>query len=181
MGYLLNRFGKLRLLTSQYGGIFSDCSVDSFLGMREDKYFSKKDLTKGYHQTRVRPADVHKTAFVTMGQHYEYLRIPFGMVDSGMTMTRAVRKLLHGLDNVIDYIDDILLHTRTWEEHVQKLFKRLKVANFVARPTKCVFGATQVDFFGHCLEQGMIELQDVNVQKMRDVLSTKDLPKIGVG
>ena len=141
---------EFRSLTSQYGGIFSDCSVDSFLGMREDRYFSKLDLTKGYHQIRVRPADVHKTAFVTMGQHYEYLRMPFGMVDSGMTVTRAVRKLLDGLDNVVDYIDDLLVHTRTWEEHVQtlkELFKQLKVANFVARPTKCVFGATQVNFW----------------------------------
>ena len=152
--------------------------------MREDKYSSNLDLTKGYHQIRVRPADVHKTAFVTMGQHYEYLQMPFGMVDSGMTVTRAVRKLLDGLDNVIDYIDNLLVHSRTWEEHVEtlkELFKQLKVANFLARPTQCVFGETQADFLGHCLGQGMIELQDVNVQQMRDVLSTKDLPKIGVG
>ena len=113
--------------------------------MREDKYSSNLDLTKGYHQIRVRPADVHKTAFVTMGQHYEYLQMPFGMVDSGMTVTRAVRKLLDGLDNVIDYIDNLLVHTRTWEEHVQtlkELFKQLKVANFLARPTVCFWRNT---------------------------------------
>ena len=92
--------------------------ADSFLGTREDRYFSKLDLTKGYHQIRIRPAGVHKTAFVTMGQHYEYLRMPFGMVNSSMTMTRGVRKLLDGIDNVVDYIDDLLVHTRTWEEHV---------------------------------------------------------------
>ena len=138
--------------------------ADSFLAIREDRYFSKLDLTKGYHQIWVRPADVHETSFVTIGQHYEYLRMPFGMVNSGMTMTRAVRKLLDGMDNVVDYIDDLLVHTRTWEEHVQtlkELFKRLKAANFVARPTKCVYGTTQVDFLGHCLGQGMIGLQDV--------------------
>ena len=75
-------------------------SAESFLGMSEDKYFSKLVLTKGYHQIHVRPSDVHKTAFVTMGQHYEFLRMPFGMVNSGMTMTRAVRRLLEGMDNV---------------------------------------------------------------------------------
>ena len=84
--------------------------ADSFLVMKEDRYFSKLDLTKGYNQIMVRPADVHKTAFVTMGKHYEYLRMPFGMVNSGMKMTRAVRKLL---DGIVDYIDDLLVHTRT--------------------------------------------------------------------
>ena len=55
------------------------------------------------------------------------------------------------MDNVVDYIDDPRVHTRTWEEHVQtlkELFKRLKAANLVARPTRCVFGATQMNFFG---------------------------------
>ena len=97
--------------------------------------------------------------------------MPFGMVNSGMTMTRAVRKLLDGMDNVVDYIDDLLVHTRSWEERVhtlKELFKRLKAANLVARPTKYVFGATQVDFLGHSLGQGMIGLQDVNVQKIRE-------------
>ncbi|RUS69253.1 hypothetical protein EGW08_022986 [Elysia chlorotica] len=145
--------------------------AESFLGMSEDKYFSKLDLTKGYHQIRVRPSDVHKTAFVTMGQHYEFLRMPFGMVNSGMTMTRAVRRLLEGMDNVVDYIDDLLVHTKTWEEHLQvleELFKRLKAANLVARPTKCELGATQVDFLGHCLGRGTVGLQDCNVEKVKD-------------
>ena len=66
--------------------------------MRENRHFSKFDLTNGYHQIRVRPGDVHKTAFVTMCQHYEYVRMPFGMVNSGMTMTKAVRKLPKGVD-----------------------------------------------------------------------------------
>ena len=139
--------------------------------MSEDKYFSKLDLTKGYHQIRVRPSDVHKTAFVMMSQHYEFLQMPFRMVNSGMTMTRAVRQLLEGMDNVVDYIDDLLVHTKTWEEHLQvleELFKRLKAANLVARSTKCELGATQVDFLRHCLGWGTVGLQDCNVEKVKD-------------
>ena len=145
--------------------------AESFLGMSEDKYFSKFDLTKGYHQIRVGPSDVHKTAFVTMGQHYEFLRMPFGMINSGMTMTRAARRLLEGMDNVVDYIDDLLVHTKMWEEHLQvleELFKKLKAANLVARPTKCELGATQVDFLGHRLGQGAVGLQGCNVEKVED-------------
>ena len=87
--------------------------AESFLDMREDKYFSKLDLTKGYHQKLVRSSDVHKTAFVTMGQHYEFLRMAIGMDNSGITTTRAVRRLLEGMDNVVDYIDNLLVHTKT--------------------------------------------------------------------
>ena len=93
--------------------------------------------------------------------------MPFGMVNSGMIMTRAMRRLLEGMDNVVDYIDGLLVHTKTWEEHLQvleELFKRLKAANLVARPTKCALGATQVDFLGHRLGRGKVGLQDCNVE-----------------
>ena len=79
---------------------------------------------------------------MTMGHHYEFLGMPFGMVNSGMTMTRAVRKLLDDMDNVVDYIDDLPVHKRTWEKHVltlKELFKQFKAANIVARPTKYFF------------------------------------------
>ena len=87
--------------------------AESFLGMSEDEYFSKLVLTKGYHQIRVRPSDGHRTAFVMICQHYEFLLMPFGMVNSDMAMTRVVRRLMEGMDNVVDYIDDLLVHTKT--------------------------------------------------------------------
>ena len=93
--------------------------------------------------------------------------MPFGMVNSGLTMTRAVR-LLERMDNVVDYIDDLLVHTKTWEEHVQvleELFKRLKAANLVARRTKCELGATQVDFLGHRLEGGQLDFRTTMLRK----------------
>ncbi|GFN79554.1 Zinc finger protein [Plakobranchus ocellatus] len=87
--------------------------ADIFQDMEKDQYFSKIDLSKGYWQTPVRKEDIPKTAFVTMDCHYEFLRMPFGMMNSGATLTRAVKKLLCGMDNVVDYIDDMLIHTET--------------------------------------------------------------------
>ncbi|GFR95420.1 zinc finger protein [Elysia marginata] len=107
--------------------------ADVFQGMEKDQYFLKLDIIKGYWQILVRKEDIPKTAFVTMDCHYEFLRMPFGMMNSGATLTRGVKKLLCGMDNVVDYIDDLLVHTETWEAHVETLaerFRRLREANF---------------------------------------------------
>ncbi|GFN80681.1 Zinc finger protein, partial [Plakobranchus ocellatus] len=141
--------------------------ADIFQGMEKDQYFSKIDLSKGYWQIPVRKEDIPKTAFVTMDCHYEFLRMPFGMMNSGATLTRAVKKLLCGMDEV-DYIDDLLIHTETWEAHVKtfcELFKRLQEANFTVRPVKCLLRSRTVDFLGHSLGRGAIGLQDENVEK----------------
>ncbi|GFR80743.1 zinc finger protein [Elysia marginata] len=68
--------------------------ADVFQGMEKDQYFSKLDLSKGYWQIPVRKEDIPKTAFVTMDCHYELLKMPFGMMNSGATLTRVVKKLL---------------------------------------------------------------------------------------
>ena len=78
-------------------------------------------------------------------------------------LKRAMKKLLRGLDNVEFYWDDILVHTRTWEEHIKalrELFRRLLAAGMTIRLTKCLFGVNTVDFLGHRLEEGLIGLHD---------------------
>ena len=83
--------------------------------------------------------------------------MPFGMINSGATLNTAMKKLLHGLDNVEFYWDDILVHTRTWEEHtkaLRELFRRLLAAGMTIRPTKCLFGVNTVDFLGHQWRKG---------------------------
>ncbi|GFO24248.1 Zinc finger protein [Plakobranchus ocellatus] len=143
-------------------------SADIFQGMEKDQYFSIIDLSKGYWQIPVWKENILKTVFVTMDCHYEFLRMPFGMMNSGATLTRAVKKLLCGMDNVVDYTDDLLIHTETWEAHVKtlsELFKRLQEANFTVRPVKCLLGSRTVDFLGHSLSRGEIGPQDENVEK----------------
>ncbi|GFN92535.1 Pol polyprotein [Plakobranchus ocellatus] len=111
-----------------------------------------------------------------MDCHYEFLRIPFDLMNSGATLTSAVKKLLCGMDNVVDYIDDLLIHTETWEAHVKTLneaFKCLQEANFTVRPIKCLLGSRTIDFLGHSLGRGAIGLQDENVEKVRNASRPK--------
>ena len=142
-----------------------------FQKLNGDKYFTRIDLSKGYWQISIPEEDIPKTAFVTPDGSYEFVKMPFGMINSAATLKRAMKKLLHGLDNVEFYWDDILVHTRTWEEHIkvlQELFTRLLAAGMTIRPTKCLFGVNTVDFLGHRLEEGLIGLHEDNVAKIRD-------------
>ena len=130
-----------------------------FQKLNEDKYFTRIDLSKGYWQISIPEEDIPKTAFVMPDGSYEFLKMPFGMINSAATLKRAMKKLLHGLDNVEFYWDDILVHTRMWEEHIKvlrELFRRLLAAGMTIRPTKCLFGVNTVDFLGHHLEEGLI-------------------------
>ena len=96
------------------------------------------------------------------------------MVNSAATLKRAIKKLLHGLEIVEFYWDDILVHTHTWEEHIKalrELFRRLLAAGMTIRPIKRLFGVNTVDFLGHRLEEGLIiGLHEDNVTKIRDAL-----------
>ena len=142
-----------------------------FQKLNGDKYFTRIDLSKGYWQISIPEGDIPKTAFVTPDGSYEFLKMPFGMINSAATLKRAMKKLLHGLDNVEFSWDDILVHTRTWEEHIKalrELFNRLLAAGMTIRPTKCLFGVNTVDFLGHRLEEGLIGLHEDNVTKIRD-------------
>ena len=79
--------------------------------------------------------------------------------------------MIEDLDDVDFYWDDILVDTRTWEEHIRvlrELFSRLVQAGLTIRPMKCLFGVNSVDLLGHRLEQGMIGLHQDNVEKIKD-------------
>jgi hypothetical protein len=131
-----------------------------FAQLAGDRYFSKIDLSKGYWQIPMAEESKPFTAFVTHDGLYEFNMMPFGLVNSGATFSRVMRKLLKGIKNVHNYIDDILIHTRTWEEHLQKVkevFTRLENANLTARPTKCFFGYDEVEFLGHVVGQGIVK------------------------
>ena len=136
-------------------GIGSPQEIFDQLGNAQ--YFSKLDLSKGYWQVPLTENAKPLTAFLAFDQLYQYCRMPFGLVNAPATFSRIMRKLLNNMEKVVNYIDDILVYTVTWEEHVEKLnelMKRLRDANLTAKPSKCYFGFERVQFLGHMVEKG---------------------------
>ena len=143
---------------------------DIFIKAKDAKFYSKFDMTKGYWQIPMKEEDVMKTAFVTPDGCYEFLKMPFGLVNSGATFTRMMRKLLDGVKNAQHYIDDCLIHTLTWEEHletVREFLQRTREANLRVRPSKCLIGANQVEFVGHKVGEGEVGLHEDNISKIQ--------------
>ena len=144
---------------------------DLFRRLSGKKYLSKIDLTKGYWQIPVAPEDVHKTAFVTPDGQYEFTRMPFGMVNSGATLVRGLRKILDGMPGVGSYVDDIVIYSDSWEDHIRtlkELFGRLRKARITARPTKCLLGASRMEFLGHQVGGDLITPSRDNLEKVRN-------------
>ena len=142
---------------------------DLFCQLSGKKYLSKIDLTKGYWQISVALEDVYKTAFVTPDGQFEFLRMPFGMVNSGATFVRGLKKVLEGLSGVGSYINDIVIYSDSWEEHLRtlkELFGRLRRARITARPTKCLLGANRMEFLGHQIGCDVITPSSDNQEKV---------------
>ena len=91
------------------------------------------------------------------------------MMNSGATYTRMMRRLLAGAQNIDHYIDDCLVHTDDWSQHLKTLrnfFQRVREANLTMRPSKCEIGSKSLEFVGHQIGEGQIGLQEDNVKKI---------------
>ena len=119
------------------------------------KIFSSIDLKKGFLQVPLEEASKPITAFNTPSGCYEYNVVPMGLTNS-LTFCRLMSLVLQGLlsDNVLIYMDDLLITSNTQKEHKDRLdqiFSRLHDANLTINPSKCRFFATSLVFIGHTL------------------------------
>ncbi|GBG86089.1 hypothetical protein CBR_g40992 [Chara braunii] len=130
------------------------------------KFFSKLDLKSGYHQLEIRQEDRYKTAFKTRYGHFEWLVLPFGLTNAPTTFQAAMTtEFRHMLDRfVLIYLDDILVYSRSLEEHVEHMrtvLERLRQAKYKANLDKCEFARHELEYLGHYVTpQGIRPLAD---------------------
>ena len=99
--------------------------------------------------------------------------MPFGMVNKGATLVQGLKKVLKGLSGVGSYIDDIVIYSDTWEEHLRtskKLFGRMRRARITARLMKCLLGANRMEFLSHQIGGDVITPSSENLEKVGKTL-----------
>jgi hypothetical protein len=135
------------------------------------QYFSKIDLASGYHQVRLSEASVPLSAFKTRMGLFEWRVLPFGMTGAPSTFSRLMHHILRDtLDrSVVVYLDDILIYSRTREEHLKHVAEVLEILRrhkLYARLSKCEFGKRQTTFLGHVVSGQGIAMEPSKIQSI---------------
>ena len=129
-------------------------------------------MKAGYHQVKVAPADRAKTTFSIGTGLNEWVRLPFGLVNAPASFSRLMCILLAGLsiEEVVSYLNDILIYSRTFEEHLQALrrvFERFRAANLKLSPEKCTWFQKQTAFLGFLVSKDGIATHPEKIEKVK--------------
>ncbi len=141
--------------------------------LRRAKYFTKLDLRCAYNLIRICEGDEWKTAFSTTTGHYEYVVMPFGLSNSPSVFQAFINDVFRDMLNqwVIVYIDDILIYSETYEEHVKQVravLKHLMQHHLYAKAEKCEFHQETISFLGYVISSGGVAMDE---QKVRAVVN----------
>ncbi|GJP56479.1 hypothetical protein CLOM_g15546 [Closterium sp. NIES-68] len=159
-------------IKSRYPIPRTDELIDNLRGAR---YFSKIDLRGGYHQIRVFADDCHKTAFHTRYWSYEYTVMPFGLTNAPSTFQFTTNRVFRDLLDkcVMIYLEDILIYSKTQEQHLKDLgavFQWLQQYRLITKGSKCEFLKQELEFLGHVIST---EGTQIDPKKLRAIQEWK--------
>ena len=144
-------------------------SLDSLGG---SSWFSVLDQSRAYYQGFVAPEDRHKTAFATPWGLYQWIRIPFGLMNAPANFQRYMEEAVADYRDefVIPYLDDIIVYSGSWEEHLEhlrKVLRRVKEKGLKLKPSKCNFFQKEVKFLGRIVGEHGYRMDDGNLEAVR--------------
>ena len=157
----------------------SDC-LDA---LSTGKYFSAFDLRSGYFQVAMEESDKEKTSFITRSGTYQFKVLPFGVTNGPATFQRLMDLTMTGLNYQIClvYLDDIILMSRTVEEHLERLvliLDRLRNAGLKLKPSKCKILQKTISFLGHIVSDQGIATDSEKVKAVEEWPTPKNVTEV---
>ena len=148
--------------------------------MKGCRYFSHMDLLSGYWQIGLKEEDRPKTAFSTRRGLFEFKVMPFGVATAPAAFQRLIQSILHPVlgKGVCVYIDDIVIYTKTLEEHRQLLLtvlRLLKKAGLRVKPSKCKFFQHKMTVLGHVVSEEGIQVDEEKVASIKEIPTPKNV------
>jgi hypothetical protein len=153
---------------------------DLFDQLKDAKIFSKIDLGSGYHQVRIKDEDISKTSFRTRYGHYEFTVVPFGLSNAPIVFMSLMNGVFEDyLDKfVIVFLDDILVYSRTEEEHEQYLrmvFQVLREHQLYSKLRKCSFYQERIHYLGNIISKDGIAVDPEKIEAIREWLVPRNV------
>ena len=134
------------------------------------RYITTLDLTRGFYQVPLSDRGKRLSAFISPWGLYQYRVMPFGLKNSGATFQRLIDIVLADcMDYARGYLDDIVIFSETWDEHMTHLTEvltRLQKAGLTAKPDKCYFAMPKAQYLGYVVGEGEIEPQQSKIESM---------------
>ncbi len=146
---------------------------DLFDQLGKARWISKLDLRSGYYHVRVAEEDIEKTACVTRYGSFEYLVMPFGLTNAPATFCALMQRVLHDFIDkfVVVYLDDIVVYSRTLDEHMahlRQVFSTLRQHQLFVKKEKCVFAQQRVPFLGHIIGDGRLMMDPSKISAIAE-------------
>jgi len=147
------------------------------------RVFSKMDLKTGFHQIRMSPNDIEKTAFNTKYGQFEYLVMPMGLCNAPATFQSLMNNIFHDCidDFMVIYMDDILIFSEDEEshsKHLKEVLSRLREHKLYVSPKKCEFMTNQIDFLGMLVGVDGIRVNPEKIKILETWPKTKNLTEL---
>ena len=156
-------------------------SEDLFATFAGGTLFSKIDLSQVYNQVLLEP---ESREYLTVNTHkglYRYTRLPFGVASAPALLQEIMEKILHGIPNVVVYIDDILVTGRSRAEHLvilDQVLNKLMEFGIKLKKGKCQFLQTAVDYLGYRIDKDGLHPMASKVTAIVNAPEPKDVKEL---